>query len=265
MPDTIPFSDREKDTLQRFGFPTHSIYSRGVAEKDDVTSMGMPFYKYRVFKNPNSYILTKRKYSSERERPIGDEERVGKSDNLESLLNRSQLSESNINKNTMKLTESKLRNIIREELSQLTERTTADDVLQDIKFELEQNMGYSNIKQVESSGRIKDGDMGARLILPQGTTVRVDIGGVLMVDAASRQELQDIKQAAKNTRNYQVIEEGINELSFREDKMRELLTREPKLDRIRQESGHSLQRMFNQYVKRNKELKRRYKQASPTR
>ncbi len=57
----------------------------------------------------------------------------------------------------------------------------------------------------------------------------------------------------------------MNELSFREDKMRELLTREPKLDRIRQESGHSLQRMFNQYVKRNKELKRRYKQASPTR
>jgi hypothetical protein len=264
MPDTVPFSDREKDTLQRFGFPSHSIYSRGVAEKDSVTNMGMPFYRHRVFKNPNSYILTKRKYSAERERPIGKEERIGKSDNLKSLL--SQLSESNVNsKNDMKLTESRLRSIIREELSQLTERTTADDELLDIKFELEQNMGYSNIKQVESSGRLKAGDMGARLVLPQGTTVRVDVGGVLMVDAASRQELQDIKQAAKNTRNYQVIEEGINELSFREDKMRELLTREPKLDRIRQEEGHSLKTMFDMYVTRNKEMKRQYKQASPTR
>jgi len=181
MPDTVPFSDREKDTLQRFGFPTHSIYSRGVAEKDDVTSMGMPFYKYRVFKNPNSYILTKRKYSSERERPIGDEKRVGKSDNLKSLLNRSPLSESNatINKNTMKLTENKLRNIIREELQKLAKK------------------------------------------------------------------------------------QQVNELSFREDKMRELLTREPKLDRIRQEEGHSLKTMFDMYVVRNKEMKRQYKQASP--
>ena len=178
MPDTVPFSDREKTILQRFGFPSHSIYSRGVAEKDSVTNMGMPFYRYKVFKNPNSYILTKRKYSAERERPIGKEERIGKSDNLKSLL--SQLSESNINsKNAMKLTEDKLRNIIREELQKLAKK------------------------------------------------------------------------------------QQVNELSFREDKMRELLTREPKLDRIRQEEGHSLKTMFDMYVVRNKEMKRQYKQASP--
>lgn len=55
----------------------------------------------------------------------------------------------------------------------------------------------------------------------------------------------------------------MNELSYREDKMRELLSREPKLERIRQEGGHDLKRMFNQYVKRNKKMKRKYKQASP--
>lgn len=55
----------------------------------------------------------------------------------------------------------------------------------------------------------------------------------------------------------------VNELSFREDKMRELLTREPKLERIRQEEGHSLKTMFDMYVVRNKEMKRQYKQASP--
>lgn len=55
----------------------------------------------------------------------------------------------------------------------------------------------------------------------------------------------------------------MNELSFREDKMRELLTREPKLDRIRQEGGNSLKDMFDKYVKRNKKMKRKYKQASP--
>jgi hypothetical protein len=59
-------------------------------------------------------------------------------------------------------------------------------------------------------------------------------------------------------------QQSLNELSFREDKMRELLSREPKLQRIQNEAGHSLQRMFNQYVKRNKEMKRKYKQASPT-
>lgn len=135
----------------------------------------------------------------------------------------------------MKLTESRLRNIVREELQKLTERTTADDALQDIKFELEQNMGYSNIEQVESSGRIKDGDMGARLILPQGTTVRVDIGSVLMVDAASRQELQDVKRAAKNTRNYQVIEES------KENKLRNVIREElSRLTEANQEMARNL-------------------------
>jgi len=67
-----------------------------------------------------------------------------------------------------------------------------------------------------------------------------------------REELQKIAK-----------KQQMNELSYREDKMRELLSREPKLERIRREAGHDLKRMFNQYVKRNKEMKRKYKQASP--
>jgi hypothetical protein len=69
-----------------------------------------------------------------------------------------------------------------------------------------------------------------------------------------REELQNVMQEKKQ----------LDELSFREDKMRELLSRQPKLDRIRQEEGHSLKDVFDMYVKRNKEMKRAYKQASPT-
>ena len=68
-----------------------------------------------------------------------------------------------------------------------------------------------------------------------------------------REELQNVIQEKKQ----------LDELSFREDKMQELLSREPKLQRIQSDGGHSLERMFNQYVKRNKKLKRKYKQASP--
>lgn len=114
--DTRPFASEEKELLQRYGFPSHGIYSRGVAEKDQVTSMGMPFYRYRVFKT-HSYILTRRKHSAERERPVGEEERIDSADSLEELLRSNErLLESKKTKGNMKLSESKLRSIIREEL-----------------------------------------------------------------------------------------------------------------------------------------------------
>lgn len=70
-----------------------------------------------------------------------------------------------------------------------------------------------------------------------------------------REELEKVLQQEKKQ---------MNELSFREDKMRELLSREPKLQRIQNEAGHGLKTMFDMYVVRNKEMKRKYKQASPT-
>ena len=114
--DTQSFSSREQDVLQRYDFPSFNIYSRGVAEKNVVSSMGMPFYRYKVFKTPTSYILTRRKHSAEREKPIGEEERVDAANSLEELLSSNErLLESKETKDDMKLTEDKLRKIIREE------------------------------------------------------------------------------------------------------------------------------------------------------
>lgn len=69
-----------------------------------------------------------------------------------------------------------------------------------------------------------------------------------------REELQGIVQEKRQ----------LDELSFREDKMQELLSRKPKLQRLQQEEGLSLKDVFDMYVKRNKRTKREYKQASPT-
>ena len=159
----------------------------------------------------------------------------------------------------MKLTENKLRKIIREELTKLSEVPNP---------EVMQKKSVSSSFPSAEDGKVYGYDQKEdriRKISPR-TAEEKD-----RYRKPNPEELDNLDERVKKQLRKVVREElsklakkqQMNELSFREDKMRELLTREPKLDRIRREGGNSLKDMFDKYVKRNKEMKRKYKQASP--
>jgi hypothetical protein len=180
----------------------------------------------------------------------------------------------------MRLTESKLRNIVREEISNLLSegpgktQGTSGPFGSDSKSSGKMNpMTKGNVSSSFPSA--EDGKVFAydeendqiQQVTPQ-TAEKKD-----RYRKPKPEELENYNESVSKLKNLirqEIAKTGkkkgrsaVNELSFREDKMRELLTREPKLERIRQEERHSLKTMFDMYVLRNKEMKRQYKQASP--
>jgi len=156
----------------------------------------------------------------------------------------------------MKLTETKLRKIIREELTKLSEVPNPDVM---------QKKSVSSSFPSAEDGKVYGYDQKEdriRKVSPK-TAEEKDRYRKPKPEELHNLDERVKKQLRKIVREELAKQQQLNELSFREDKMRELLSREPKLERIRQEEGHGLKTMFDMYVKRNKEMKRQYKQASP--
>lgn len=159
----------------------------------------------------------------------------------------------------MKLTEGKLRSIIREELETLVREKSYPEGEEEGKVWVKNthSRGGGNVYQVDKETAEENPD---KYDVP---STQERSGAKLQPDDRKVRDESKIRPVVRDQIRKLTKERRVNELSFREDKMRELLTREPKLERIRQEEGHSLKTMFDMYVVRNKEMKRQYKQASP--
>lgn len=161
----------------------------------------------------------------------------------------------------MKLTESKLRQIVREELAKLSEKKPDTSNVKHPDVMQKKNVKSSFPSADEGKVFAYDQKNDQIQKVTPGTAEEKD-----KYRKPKPEELSNYNESVTKLKNIirnEVKKKAINELSFREDKMRELLSRQPKLERIREEEGLSLKDVFDMYVKRNKRMKRKYKQASP--